>query len=57
MSRRNDETGLFYPWGFILPAVALPHFVRRRIRDLETVVLDNPSVGILVLVRECLEIG
>src|SRR5882724_9150210 len=23
-------TGLFYPWGFILQAVALLHFVRRR---------------------------
>jgi hypothetical protein len=82
-------TGLFYPWGFVLQAVALLHFVRRRpetywlwiiliggglgalvyiaaevapdasllrgafdamgrrrrIRDLEAVVLDNPSVG------------
>ena len=82
-------TGLFYPWGFILQAVAILHFVRRRpetywlwiiliggalgalvyiaaevvpdasllrgafdsmgrrrrIRDLEATVLDNPSVG------------
>jgi hypothetical protein len=81
--------GLFYPWGFILQAVAILHFVRRRpetywlwiilvggglgalvyivaevvpdagllrgsfdamgrrrrIRDLEAAVLDNPSVG------------
>jgi hypothetical protein len=82
-------SGLFYPWGFILQAVAILHFVRRRpetywlwiiliggglgalvyiaaevapdasllrgafdamgrrrrIRDLEATVLDNPSVG------------
>ena len=81
--------GLFYPWGFILQAVAILHFVRRRpetywlwiiliggglgalvyivaevvpdagllrgafdamgrrrrIRDLEAAILDNPSVG------------
>ena len=82
--------GLFYPWGVILQAVAILHFVRRRpdnywlwiiliggglgalvyivaevdagcepaarlaydavgrrrrIRDLETAILDNPSVG------------
>ena len=81
--------GLFYPWGFILQAVAILHFVRRRpdtywlwiiliggglgalvyivaevapdvgllrlpfdamgrrrrIRDLEAAVLDNPSIG------------
>src|SRR5215470_11598032 len=82
-------SGLFYPWGFILQALAILHFIRRRpenywlwiiliggglgaliyiaaevapdasllrnafdamgrrrrIRDLETAVLDNPSVG------------
>src|SRR3977135_3465501 len=82
-------TGLFYPWGFILQAVAILHFVRRRpdtywlwitriggglgarvyivaevapdlglvrapfdaigrrrrIKDLEAAVLDNPSIG------------
>ena len=82
-------TGLFYPWGFILQAVAILHFVRRRpdtywlfiilmggalgafvyivvqvipdagliggayqvfprrkrIRELEAAILDNPSVG------------
>jgi len=82
-------SGLFYPWGFILQALAILHFVRRRpetywlwiiliggalgafvyivaevvpdasllrsaydgmgrrrrIRDLEAAVLDNPSVG------------
>jgi tetratricopeptide (TPR) repeat protein len=82
-------SGLFYPWGFILQAVAILHFIRRRpetywlwiiliggglgalvyiaaevapdasllrgafdamgrrrrIRDLEATVLDNPSVG------------
>ena len=82
-------TGLFYPWGFVLQAVALVHFVRRRpdtywlwiiliggaigalvyivaevlpdlnllvgslnrftrrrrIRELEAIVVDNPAVG------------
>src|SRR5215510_8704754 len=82
-------SGLFYPWGFVLQALAILHFIRRRpdtywlwiiliggglgalvyiaaevapdasllrnaydamgrrrrIRDLETAVLDNPSVG------------
>jgi hypothetical protein len=81
--------GLFYPWGFILQAAALLHFVRRRpdtywlwiiliggglgalvymaaevvpdveflrgslntfarrrrVRELETIILDNPSIG------------
>ena len=82
-------TGLFYPWGFVLQAIAIVHFVRRRpdtywlwiiiiggglgalvyivaevlpdlnllvgslnrftrrrrIRELEAIVVDNPAVG------------
>src|SRR5215203_3400213 len=54
---------LFYPWGLILQALAIVHFIRRRpdgallrgtfnafprrkrIRQLEAEVLENPSVG------------
>ena len=95
-------SGLFYPWGFILQALAILHFIRRRpenywlwiiliggglgaliyiaaevapdasllrdafdamgrrrrIRDLETAVLDNPSVGNLEeLADQCLDDG
>mgnify|MGYP003693812779 CR=1 FL=1 len=82
-------TGLFYPWGIVLQAIAILHFIRRRpdtywlwiiliggglgalvyivaevlpdvdrlrgsinkfsrrrrVRELETVILDNPAVG------------